>query len=78
MRHDGSLLTLLLFLQHIILNTGYHRLSSFRFTCILLYIWGLSYRRDSQEFESDNDLPYCRHKRARLCLVCKALMQRET
>ena len=34
-------------------------------------------RRDGQEFELDNDLPYRRHKRARLCLVCEAFMQGE-
>ena len=34
-------------------------------------------RRDGQEFESDNDLPYHHHKRACLCLVCEALMQGE-
>ena len=42
-------------------------------------IYWLEYcrRRNSQEFGSDNDLPYCCHKRARLCLVCEALMQGE-
>ena len=35
------------------------------------------HRRDSPEFESDNDLHYHCHKRARLCLVCGALMQGE-
>ena len=34
-------------------------------------------RCDGQEFESGNDLPYHRHKRARICLVCNALMQGE-
>ena len=34
-------------------------------------------RRDGQEFDSDNDLPYRRHKRACLCLVCGTLMHGE-
>ena len=37
--------------------------------------------RDSQELKSDNDdsndLPYCHHKRACLCLVCGAKMLEE-
>ena len=39
---------------------------------------GYCCRRDGQKLESDNeysnDLPYRRHKRVRLCLVCGALM----
>ena len=42
-----------------------------------LEIKGECRRCDGQEFESDNNLPYPRHKRACLCLVCKALMQGE-
>ena len=38
---------------------------------------GICRRRDGQEFKSDHDLPYRRHKRARFCLVCESLMQGE-